>query len=117
MKEETELKTNGGMPIENGISTETAGRNSKTGKFHDFENDPRACDNTKNDRMVTLPEFAKKLNVSTRTVHRLIAAGQFPAPARVGGALRWFPSDIVDYMNELRRARGENIPSREGGAV
>jgi excisionase family DNA binding protein len=117
MNEDTGLKTDGGVPVENGISKEMGGGKAKTGKFHDFENDPRTCDNTKNDRLVTLPEFAKRLNVSTRTVHRLIAAGQFPAPVRVGGALRWFPSDIVGYMNELRRARGENIPSGKGGAV
>ena len=57
------------------------------------------------------------LGVCARTVHRLVAAGELPPPAKVGRASRWFMSEIDGYMERLRQARPKAfVPVRMGGA-
>ena len=57
------------------------------------------------DRLVDLHTVANVLGICSRTVHRLVAAGEFPPPAKVGRASRWFRTDIDRYMAKLNEAR------------
>jgi excisionase family DNA binding protein len=43
---------------------------------------------------LTLRQVADRLQVSTQTVRRMIARGEFPAPVRVSTKARW-PVDVV----------------------
>jgi prophage regulatory protein len=38
------------------------------------------------------------LNVSSRTVWRLLSAGKLPTPIRVGGSVRWVLSEIEEWI-------------------
>jgi predicted DNA-binding transcriptional regulator AlpA len=54
-----------------------------------------------NDR-IDIPTWTRKelealLRVSGRTIDRLVAAGLFPAPLRVGNRCRWRSEDIYNY--------------------
>jgi prophage regulatory protein len=55
--------------------------------------------------LVDLHAVAERLGVATRTIHRLIAAGELPPPVKVGRASRWFNSDVDRYLDRLRQAR------------
>jgi excisionase family DNA binding protein len=57
------------------------------------------------DRLVDLKVLASLLGVCARTVHRLVAAGELPPPAKLGRASRWFASDVDQYMEKLKQAR------------
>jgi prophage regulatory protein len=55
--------------------------------------------------LLTIVQVAKRLNVDKRTVERMVEAGDFPAPIRVGRAgIRWPQSDIDAWIEE-RKAR------------
>ncbi|KAA3637148.1 MAG: DNA-binding protein [Armatimonadetes bacterium] len=40
-------------------------------------------------RLVDIEEVAAELNLSSRTIRRLVADGEMPEPVRIGGSLRW----------------------------
>jgi predicted DNA-binding transcriptional regulator AlpA len=46
----------------------------------------------------TRKELEAAFKVSGRTIDRLVALGQFPAPFRVGRSCRWRAGDILDYV-------------------
>lgn len=56
--------------------------------------------------LLKIEEVAKMLAVTERTVWRLKAAKAFPQPVRIGHSTRWFWSDIQDYLEKLKQARG-----------
>jgi excisionase family DNA binding protein len=45
--------------------------------------------------MLGIEHVAEVFNVSTRHVRRLVDAGKFPQPVRLGGCIRW-PRHIVE---------------------
>lgn len=56
-------------------------------------------------RLLTLSQVADHLQVSARTVQRMVARGEFPPPIQVSaGSARWYPSD-VDALLETRGRR------------
>lgn len=57
------------------------------------------------EQLMTVDEAAATLAVSRRTLYRLIAAGDFPAPLRVGGARRVAASDLVEFLDRLKQGR------------
>ena len=59
--------------------------------------------------VLTPGEVAARLTVSRRTLERLIAAGDFPAPLKIGRASRFHPRDIEVYLENLRRKRGDKV--------
>jgi excisionase family DNA binding protein len=61
------------------------------------------------DRLLTLPEAAGRLAISKRTLERLISAGDFPPPLKIGRSSRVASRDIAQYLENLRRARGDKI--------
>ena len=53
------------------------------------------------DRMWDTDEIAGFLNVSTRTVQRMIATGEIPKPDKtIGRMKRWLPSTIEAWIQE-----------------
>ena len=55
--------------------------------------------------LLTLPEAASILAISKRTLERLIAGGQFPAPLKIGRASRVAMADLSAYLERLRNTR------------
>jgi len=41
---------------------------------------------------------ARLLSVSVRTIHRLNAAGELPAPIRLGGRVLWRHAELVAWL-------------------
>ena len=59
-------------------------------------------------RLLTLPQAAHELSISKRTLERLIAAGEFPSPVRIGRSARVPSTDLVTYLQKLLAQRGLN---------
>lgn len=59
--------------------------------------------------VLTPGQVAARLTVSRRTLERLVAAGEFPAPMKIGRASRFHPGDVAIYLEKLRRRRGDKI--------
>ena len=62
-----------------------------------------------NDRsraLLTLPQAAHDLSVSRRTLERLIAAGIFPTPVKIGRSSRVPREDLAVYLEKLCLERG-----------
>lgn len=50
-------------------------------------------------RLLTITELAADLRYSVRTIRRLIATQQLPAPRRVAdGSYRWLQSDVLLWI-------------------
>ncbi|MEM7672601.1 MAG: helix-turn-helix domain-containing protein, partial [Verrucomicrobiota bacterium] len=56
----------------------------------------------KPETLISLKTVASRLSLSTRAVYRLIAAGDFPRPVKVGGATRFYSSDLDAYLSRLK---------------
>lgn len=52
---------------------------------------------------------ARKLSLSRRTLERLISRGDFPAPVKIGRSSRVMREDISNYLEQLRRTRGDKL--------
>lgn len=59
--------------------------------------------------LITLNQAALALSISKRTLERLIAAGTFPLPLKIGRSSRVPCEDIVAYLEQLRRQRGDKV--------
>lgn len=70
--------------------------------------------NTQNqpDRLITIRAVAERLELSIRSVYRLIKARRFPKPVKVGGATRLFESDVTAFLSALR----SDESTKSGGA-
>lgn len=66
-------------------------------KYHTMDTSP--------DTLISLRSVATRLNLSIRAVYRLVARGLLPRPVKVGGATRFFESDIAQYLESLRSQR------------
>lgn len=51
----------------------------------------------------TIETVAQRLGVSRRHIHRLMERGGFVPPIRIGGALRFDPLDIEDYIENQKQ--------------
>jgi excisionase family DNA binding protein len=58
--------------------------------------------------LITLEQAAQRLAISRRTLERLIAAGEFPSPLKLGRASRLAVEDIDIYCAQLRARRVSN---------
>lgn len=59
--------------------------------------------------LLTYPETARALTISRRTLERMVSAGDFPQPVKLGGSSRFFRNDVTHYLEQLRRQRdGQN---------
>jgi len=50
-------------------------------------------------RLIAADELARLLDVSTRTVWRLLSAGQLVQPVRLGGSVRWRLDEVRQWIN------------------
>jgi excisionase family DNA binding protein len=57
-------------------------------------------------RHVPLTVAAELLAVSKRTLQRLIAAGEFPTPVKIGATSRVRVEDLERYIEQQRRKAG-----------
>ena len=57
------------------------------------------------EKLISLQVTAQRLDLSVRSIYRLIARDEFPRPIKVGGATRVFESDIVNYFKALKTQR------------
>ena len=55
--------------------------------------------------LIPIGKVASCLGLSNRAVYRLVAKGEYPPPVKVGGATRFYKSDLTDYLNRLREQR------------
>ena len=53
----------------------------------------------------SLKAAAQRLDISLRSIYRLIARGVLPRPVKVGGASKLFESDIRNYVASLQAQR------------
>ena len=61
-----------------------------------------------NDRLLTRPEVETRCGIARSTIYRLMRAGRFPEPLRVGPrAVRWPASEIEEWLDARPRATGE----------
>jgi len=59
--------------------------------------------------LFTLEQAAQSLAISKRTLERLIAGGVFPVPLKIGRSARVPREDIADFLEQLRRQRGDKV--------
>jgi len=58
-------------------------------------------------RLLTLENAANMLSISKRTLERLISAGDFPRPFKLGRSSRVAVDDVNAYLDRLRvRSQG-----------
>lgn len=50
-------------------------------------------------QLISASQFAKMLDISKRTLHRLQSKGVLPPPIRIGGSIRW-RLDVVNLWIE-----------------
>lgn len=62
-------------------------------------------------RIIRLPDVSKRTSLSKASIYRLIAAGDFPAPVKMGSASGWFEDEIDAWMQRLDEARKEPEPA------
>jgi excisionase family DNA binding protein len=57
-------------------------------------------------RFLSIKEVAVLLGICSRSVYRLIAAGELPQPVKVGNASRWTDAEIRAFQQRLLKGRG-----------
>jgi prophage regulatory protein len=50
--------------------------------------------------LISAATLAERLDVSVRTVWRLLNSRKLPHPIKVGGSVRWRASDIADWIRQ-----------------
>jgi len=50
--------------------------------------------------LVSAEKLAELLDISTRTLWRLRAAGKLPAPVRLGGSVRWRIDEVLAWIEK-----------------
>jgi predicted DNA-binding transcriptional regulator AlpA len=67
--------------------------------------------------LIMADEVAHLVSISTRTLWRLVSAGQFPRPVQVGRSTRWRVADVEDWI--CRRSTEQSnaaLEEREQGS-
>lgn len=52
-------------------------------------------------KLLTVNDVAKLLKLSTRSVWRLVKAKTIVEPIRIGGSIRWRPSDVATWIASI----------------
>ena len=61
------------------------------------------------DRLLRRADVEDWTGLSTTTIYRLMRAGKFPLPLKIGDkAVRWWASEIEAWLAGLPRATGEH---------
>lgn len=59
--------------------------------------------------LITLEQAAQRLAISRRTLERLISAGEFPSPLKLGRASRVAMQDVEAFFAQLRSRRMDSL--------
>ncbi len=60
------------------------------------------------DRLLTRRDIEKRCQIARTTIYRLMRAGQFPEPIKIGPrAVRWPQSEIEAWLASRPRATGD----------
>ena len=63
---------------------------------------------SQSERLLRRSEVESRTGFSRTSIYRLMRAGQFPEPLKVGPrAVRWRESEILKWLAERPRARGD----------
>lgn len=62
-------------------------------------------------QLLTREDLCQRLQISKRTVSRLVAAGKFPPPIRLGHSIRWRSADIESWIQRDCRMMDRNAAS------
>lgn len=65
----------------------------------------RSTDIVETPLLITFEQAAQRLALSRRTLERLISAGEFPAPLKIGRSSRFSIRDVEHYCEHLRERR------------
>jgi predicted DNA-binding transcriptional regulator AlpA len=57
------------------------------------------AENVRERMLISVNELATILDISPRTVWRLLSAGKLVRPLRIGGAVRWRYREIIDWID------------------
>lgn len=58
--------------------------------------------------LLTCDQVQKIVPLTTSTIYRLVRAGKFPAPIKIGGRnVRWLRNEVLQYLESCPRATGE----------
>ena len=58
--------------------------------------------------LIPLPELIKRLSTSKTSIYRMIKAGQFPRPLRLGPrAVRWREDEVMQWVETRKRGGSE----------
>ena len=68
---------------------------------------------TEVDRLLRREEVEVRCAITTSTLYRMMRAGDFPEPIRIGSrAVRWLRNEVNDWLDS--RPRGDRRGSKEG---
>ena len=66
------------------------------------------------DNLLIRAEVEKRCRIARTTIYRLMRAGQFPEPIRIGPrAVRWSRDEIERWLASRPRATGERQPATD----
>ncbi|MEE5139119.1 AlpA family phage regulatory protein [Pseudomonas alliivorans] len=57
------------------------------------------------DILIRLPEVCRQAGFGKSTIYELIAAGTFPAPAKLGRFSRWSQKEVQGWIEQQKLAR------------
>ena len=61
-----------------------------------------------NDKLLDRPAVLERIGFKTSTLYKMMRAGQFPQPIKIGPRIvRWPESEIEAYLADRPRATGE----------
>lgn len=64
--------------------------------------------------LISARDLARILNVSPRTIWRLLSAGQIVPPVRIGGSVRWRFDEVTSWI-QAGCPESMNHPRQKGG--
>lgn len=70
-------------------------------RVDDMADDPKSND----DRLLTLAEVEAILSIKKSKIYAMIAASEFPAALKIGGATRWSSQEISSWIAGLKARR------------
>lgn len=65
--------------------------------------------------LLSKSDVMKLLGVSDRTIEKMVAAGDFPPPIRLGKCARWAEAAVVAWLNEKVAKQLRWQPRRRAG--
>ena len=55
---------------------------------------------TDRDKYLTAAGLAELLQLSVRSIDRMLASGDLPQPLRLGGSRRWSRSEVMEFLRD-----------------